>query len=699
VTYRIGIDVGGTFTDFLVVDMEGGRLVHKTPSIPADPARAVLEGLSEIAGGLGLEPASFAASIELIVHGTTVATNALLTRRGAVTGLLCTEGHRDVLPLRDGMREEPYNNRLPVPIPLVPRYRRIGIGERLDYAGREVRPLPDDQVREAAVTLGGQGVEAVAICFVHAATNPEHERRAAEIVREVLPGVHLTVSSELIPQLGLFDRTSTAVLNAYVAPIMTRYVSSLTSRLAAGGFTGLLLLMQSNGGVAAPAEVSARAVGSLLSGPASGPTAGLLVTAPLDFDHCITVDMGGTSFDAAVVKDGRPLVMTDGWVDRWRLALPMVDIHSIGAGGGSIAYVTSGGLLRVGPASAAADPGPACYGRGGRRATVTDADLLLGYLAPDSFLGGRMRLDRDAAKLAVEEDVAGPLGLDTLRAAAGVFQVVNVSMAAGIREITLGRGLDPRDFPLVVAGGAGPIHAAAIAAEMDIPVLVVPRESSILCAAGMLMCDFQHDYVRSRKALLDDLEPDELGSLWDQMRTEGLATLRREGLSADRAGFVPSLDLRYRRQWHELNVPVEPSFIDDPDRTAIEKAFHGRHEDLFGYATPGTSIEVMNVRLSVTGRTDTVGLPSLAGGTTDPAGALLGERAAWSQRESAMVSTPVYDGAQLGRGAQLAGPAIIELATTTVVLSERYRLMVDRLGSFVLYLPSHQREVRAAGSA
>jgi N-methylhydantoinase A len=693
-TFRIGVDVGGTFTDFLLVGDGGTRLAHKTGSTPSDPAIAVTTGLSEIAGALDRTPRAFLEQVELIVHGTTVSTNALLTRRGARSGLLCTTGFRDVLPLRDGRREEPYNNRLPVPVPLVPRYVRIGVAGRMDYEGHEVLPLDEDQVVEAAELFRREGVEAVSVCLLHSPANDAHERRAAEILRQLLPAVDVTVSSELLPQVGVFDRTSTTVLNAYVAPIITRYIESLTTRLRGAGFSGVLLLMQANGGLATPPEYARRAVLSLLSGPAAGPVAGAAVLSPLGMRDCITVDMGGTSFESSVVVDGQGLLMTDGWVDRWRLAFPMVDIHTIGAGGGSVAYVTEGGLLRVGPYSAGADPGPACYGQGGERATVTDADMVLGYVDPATFLGGRMSLDVGAAEKAIRLDVADPLGLDLLEAAAGVFDVVNVNMSAGIREVTLNRGIDPRDLPLVVAGGAGPLHAASIAAEMGIPIVVVPRESSILCASGMLLSDFRHDFVRSRRVLFDDLDPQELARMWEGMVEEGRATLLGEGIAEAALSFAPSLDLRYRRQWYELNVPLDPAALERPDLDEIAGAFHRLHELRFGYSTPGGRVELINVRLSAFGRTERPAQPELPRGATRAAEAI-GERRAWSPRARGLVPTAVHDGAALGPGARLDGPAIVELTNTTIVVPDGFGLVVDSAGSFVLFAAEREEELLA----
>ncbi|MFZ2173497.1 MAG: hydantoinase/oxoprolinase family protein [Rhodococcus sp. (in: high G+C Gram-positive bacteria)] len=680
---RIGVDVGGTFTDFLVVHADGTRMVHKTSSIPSDPSTAVTQGLKEIAERRGETLTELLAQVHTIVHGTTVTTNALLTRNGAKTGLLATEGFRDVLQMRDGTREDAYDNRLTPPAPLVPRALRRPVAGRIDYAGQEVEALDADDVRAAAELFREQGVESVAISFMHSHANEEHERQAADILAAELPGVYLTRSSELLPQVRYYDRTSTAVLNSYAGPIITRYLRVLTEALDAAGFTGILLLMQSNGGVATPDELARRAALSLLSGPASGPTAGLLEVAPHGWDRCLTVDMGGTSFDAAVVNDGRPLVMTDGQIDRGRIALPMVDIHTIGAGGGSIAYVDEGGLLRVGPESAGAVPGPACYGRGGTRATVTDADVVLGYVDPSSFLGGDIPLDREASIAAITRDVAGPLGISVEEAAAGIYDVVNVSMAAGVREITVRRGLDARDFPIVVAGGAGPVHAAAIARELEIPVLVTPRESSIFCAAGMLVCDFKHDFVQSHKTELALIDTEELRGNWHDMAMRGRKILAEEGVSDTEVALQPSLDMRYRGQWYEINVPLDAVLLESVDPAEVAEHFHALHDTLFGYRSPDMPIDVLNIRLSVVGTTPK---PRLDGAVipVESGTGQIGSRQIWSVLHRRMVEAGVYDGHALGVGAQLQGPAIIELGTSSVVVPDEFAVEVDDRGSFVL---------------
>jgi N-methylhydantoinase A len=676
-SYRIGIDVGGTFTDFLLVG-DDVRLVHKTSSTPDDPSRGFVTGLAEIAGRLDLTLEGIVARLDLIVHGTTVATNAVLTHSGARTGLLVTEGFRDTLALRDGTREDPYDNRLPPPNPLVPRYVRLPVGGRIDYKGDELAPLATGDVCAAIGTFAAEGVEAVAISFMHSPTEPGHERRARDLVAELLPEAYVTASSDLLPQVRYYDRTSTTVLNAYVGPVISRYLSALTSRLEELAFGGTLLMMQSNGGVATPAEISERAALALQSGPAAGPTAGLRQLAPHGVWDCITVDMGGTSFDAALVSDGEPLVMVDGVVDRWRLALPMIDIHTIGAGGGSIAWLDEGGLLHVGPQSAGAQPGPACYGRGGTQPTVTDADLVLGYLGEESFEHGGMRLDRDAAVRALEP-LAAALGLGVEDAAAGVYDLVNVTMATGVRDVSVRRGLDPRDFPLVVAGGAGPLHAAAIARELDVGALLVPRESSIFCAEGMLLSDFKHDYVRAYKTPLADADPVQLHVLFEQMIAAGRDTLAGEGVTGEAVELRASLDLRYVGQWHELTVAVDlPLDVD-----AAAAAFHAEHDQLFGHASHGAPVEVLAVRVSALGRTEK---PEIVSGPDDvEADARRGERPVWDPVERALEPTPVWDGRKLSVSSTLAGPAIVELASTTIVVPRGFTLDVEAYGAFAVH--------------
>jgi N-methylhydantoinase A len=434
------------------------------------------------------------------------------------------------------VREEQYNNRYVNVAPLVPRYLRSGVGGRLDRDGRELAPLAQEEIRQAIALFKSERVEAVSICFMNAFANPAHERAAAAIVRREMPEAYLTVSTDLLPAVRFYDRVSTTALNSYVGPKLDRYLTQLVERLAGIGFGGVLLIMQSNGGVMTPDVARSQAALTLLSGPAGGPAAGLYHARAHRRNQCITVDMGGTSFEASLAVDG-PALVNEGEIARHRIALPMLGIHTIGAGGGSIGWIDEGGLLRMGPQSAGAAPGPACYGYGGELPTTTDANVVLGYLDPDYFAGGRMRLDAAAARTAIERHIARPLGMTVEQAAAGMYRVACNNMAQGVREISIKRGFDPREFPLIVAGGAGPIHACEIARELDIPLQIVPRESSVLCALGMLLSDLKHDFVRTFVARLADVDWVRLEALIDGMVALGERQLADERIAAALRGF------------------------------------------------------------------------------------------------------------------------------------------------------------------
>lgn len=686
--YRIGIDVGGTFTDFLLVGEDGVAEVHKTSSTPWDPSEGVITGLREYAESKNKSLHEFIAEVELIVHGTTVTTNAVLTGNTVRTGLLTTEGFRDILEMRRGWREELYDNKLTPPKPLVPRDLRLPVKERVDYRGQVVTPVDSASLAAAVEALRNQKVNAVAVCFMHSYVNPEHERQAAALLEQELPGAYLTLSSDLLPQVRIYERVSTAVLNSAVGPILKNYLTSLTRNLKEIGFEGVLLIMQSNGGVATPEATSQRPAMTLLSGPAAGPVAGITIASVQGYNDCITVDMGGTSFDAAMVQDRVPFLTNEGWINRQRLALPMLDIHTIGAGGGSIGWIDEGGLLRMGPQSAGAQPGPACYGRGGTLPTCTDANVVLGYLNPDYFLGGRMKLDYEAAYRAIEEHIAKPLGLSVEQAAGGMYQVINVNMAAGIREISVKRGLDPRDYPLVVAGGAGPIHAASIALELEIPVVMVPRESSIFCASGMLRSDLKHDYVRTYSSLLSKADPDHIRQLVNEMSDEGSRVLRSEGVAEDRLRLSYAVDMRYLGQHNEITVDVSYHSLEHFDPAHLADLFHKTHDALYGYslAELGTEVEILNLRTTAVGITEKPEPKHVEYQGEDASRHLKGERRVWLPQAREFGMVPVYDGDAMGYGNRVEGPALIEQITTTIFVPSAYNLVVDRWGTFSLYL-------------
>jgi N-methylhydantoinase A len=696
---KIGIDVGGTFTDFVLARPGEPPRIHKTLSTPADPSIAVIEGLRQLAEALDppLPVRDFVRGIHTIVHGTTVATNATLTGTGARCGLLTTEGVRDALEMRRGIREEQYNNRYTNVAPLVPRARRIGVRGRLDRDGAEIEPLDLGAVRAALADWRRDGVQAVAVCFMNSFANPAHERAAADVVRAEWPQAWLSVSSELLPSIRFYDRVSTTVLNAYVGPKLGTYLDQLVDRLAGVGFGGLLLIMQSNGGVITPQAARDKAALTLLSGPAGGPGAGLYYVRAHGQDRCITTDMGGTSFEASVAV-GAPMLKNDGEIARRRIALPMLDIHTIGAGGGSIGWLDEGGLLRMGPQSAGADPGPACYGRGGQLPTTTDANLVLGYLDPGYFAGGRLRLDAAAARRAIDEHIARPMGLSVERAAAGMYRVACNNMAQGVREVTIKRGFDPRDFPLIPGGGAGPIHGCLICSELGVPLQVVPREASVLCAFGMLMGELKHDFVRTFVARLEGIDWPRLQALVGAMVDEGDALLASERVAAGGRRFDLRLDCRYLKQYHEVSVAVPRALVEQRDAAGIARAFHDEHRRLYGYTleAEASPVEIINVRLQAVGGTEPPALARAARGGADPSGALKGRRSVYIPERDAFAETPVYDGHRLHCGQRIAGPALIEQQTTAIFVSDGYDGVVDPLGSFVLFAKGREDLVASA---
>jgi len=694
-TYKIGIDVGGTFTDFILAFEDGSSKIYKILSTPEDPSIATMSGLKEMAADLDLSLQEFLNDVVVIVHGTTVTTNAVLTYSGAKTALLTTKGLRDTLEMRRGVREEQYNNRFKNVEPLVERYLRLPIEERLDYSGKVMTPLNIGDVDHAVDFMIGEDVAAVAVCFMNSFANNRHEEEVAKIVSSKMPAVYLTVSSRLLPSVRFYDRVSTTVLNSYVGPILRRYLRSLVCKLRQAQYSGILLIMQSNGGVISPDPAIERAATTLLSGPAGGPVAGVEYASIQGYKDCITVDMGGTSFDASLVKDRTPMVTTSGGINRLKLALPMLNVVTIGAGGGSIGWIDEGGLLKMGPQSAGANPGPACYGHGGKLPTCTDADLVLGYLDKDFFAGGRIPLDLEKARKAVEKHIAKPLKLDLYEAAAGMYNVINVNMAAAIREVSIKQGYDPRDFPLVVAGGAGPNHACMFALELEIPVMIIPKESSIFCAAGMLRSDLKHDFVRTCVTLLKDADPVMPKQIFGEMQSEGVKLLRSEKIPQDRIQYRYSLDLRYVKQYHEVNVEITAEELKQSNFDVIAGRFHQQHKNLYGYCLEDevTPVELINLRLMCIGKTQKPKFQQENYNGTDPSAALKKSRTIFLPQQKSFQEVDVFDGLMLKCGNRISGPAIIEQVNTTAFVTSEYNLVVDRYGSCTMYLKSKEEEV------
>jgi N-methylhydantoinase A len=671
--YRIGIDVGGTFTDLVAVDDFGKTTLAKVPSTPADPSIGVLDGLQLLAETLGLDRSALLAETERIVHGTTVATNALIEHRGAKAGLLTTEGHRDVIEMREGLKDDRYNLRLPPPDQLVPRKLRLGVRERLRADGREELPLDHASLEGATAALERERVDAVAVCYLHSWRDPSHERATREALLRALPGAYVTLSSDVLRQIKEFERVSTTVVNAYVGPVLSRYLAELERRLTEAGYAGPTLIIQSHGGVASIDESGRLAAGAVLSGPAGGVAGSVYAARLIDEGNLIPFDMGGTSTDISLIVEGRPSLAASRRVAGHTIALSSLDIASIGAGGGSIARVDAGGILHVGPESAGAIPGPACYGSGGRAATVTDANLVLGYLDPESFLGGRRVLDRDAAEAAVD-DIARALGVDRVSAARGIHRVVNTTMAEGVRLVSVRRGVDPRRFALLAFGGASGLHATDIAQQLDLKRVVVPRVAAVLSAWGMLATDLRFEIARSHIGDTKTLDGEALKRLFEEMEAEGFARLRTSFDGPART--MRSVDMRYGEQVFEITVGLDG--VDwsqaDPLPQVVER-FHHRHEELYTYSLPEQETVLVNARVAVAGIL--AALPQERALPAAPPSAPRSERRIYLD---AWLSAPVYDFDALAAGQQITGPGIVEGAMTTVLLRPGESAAVTPLG-------------------
>jgi N-methylhydantoinase A len=694
-SFKLGVDVGGTFIDLALADQTGQCRLYKTLSDPNDLAGALLAGLESAAREQNLSLSQLLQQTGLIVHGSTVATNALLTKTGAKTALVTTQGFRDVLNMRRGLRANLYDPKQSPPVPLIPRHLIFPIEERTDSEGSELIEIREDALQRLSAAIMASGAESVAVCFLFAFLDSSHEQVVGASLKKLIPQPHVSLSSEILPEVRLYERVSTTAVNAYVTPILARYLESLESRLKQAGFTGKLLIMQSNGGVAS-CEVGKRlGVGSILSGPAAAPVAAIRYGSLYDLSNVITVDMGGTSFDVCLIKNGAVEVTKEMEIDGYRIALPLVAVHTIGAGGGSIVKVDARGLLQVGPESAGASPGPVCYGRGGERPTVTDADLLIGYLDAKRFWGGRLALDKAAAHDVFRRQVAARLNMDVARAAYGAFQVVNANMVDAIREVSVRRGHDPRQFLLVAAGGAGPIHASAIARELSMPLVLIPRDASVMCAVGQLLSDLRHDFVRSYLTAVDKLDPDRASGLIAEMRALALDTLHSEGIAQEKINLLLSADVRYSGQFSEVEVPLESDALTSKTIDRLVSEFHRRHDALNGYRMPSAPVEIVNLRVVGTGVVAKPAVASDGRRAGQLSAALIGDRQAFF--ENGCTEVPVYNGLQLPARSHISGPAIVEQSTTSVVVEPGYQLTCDDFGNYLIHREAVSLEASLAG--
>ncbi|MBI3000116.1 MAG: hydantoinase/oxoprolinase family protein [Deltaproteobacteria bacterium] len=697
---RLCIDTGGTFTDCLVLGESGALRQFKASTTPDAPERGLLDAVNKAARAYGLGLREFLGQVELLVLGTTLATNAVLTKRGARTGMITTKNFRDIIEIRRGIRgienRNMYNQVLPPYKPLVPRYMRRGVEERTLANGEVLTPLNEQECREAAAFLGKLGVGALAIGFLHCYANPTNERRAAEICREVLPNVYITTSHEILPVWREFERFSTTVVSAYVGPIIERFLTKLDTRLREEGFTGQLLVVTSNSLVQTIEECVRQAVFALNSGPAAAPTGAIEIGSRVGERDLVSVDMGGTSFDVGLIRNAEVPTTTENWVGEERVATKMVDVHSVGAGGGSIAWIDLLGVLRVGPQSAGADPGPACYGKGNEQPTVTDADVVLGYVPTDYFLGGEMTLDCNLAEQAVAR-LAEKLGLGLVETASSIFTTVNATMANQIHELSTMRGHDLRELTLVAGGGAGPVHAAFLARQLGIRKVIVPPVAALYSAYGMTAMDLGRDYARSYVVRLGLLDSANIDRLYWAMEEEALANFAGPGVSADQVVLSRSCELRYNRQFHELEVPVRSGPVEAELVNEIVDTFHKRHEASYKFSMPGQDIEFLTFRVKALVPHAPVQPQILQRGDSDASALVKRRRSCWFDNQE--MDTPVYDGDRLLAGNQLVGPAIVEERTTTVVIPPGFMGEVDEYKNYLLHAGVPTQRGSAGGLA
>lgn len=679
---RIAIDVGGTFVDCLVADELGELRAFKSPSTPPDFALGVLNSLELAARGYGVSLSEFLGTVEVLIHGSTVATNAIATRQGAPTGMITTKNFRDIYELRRGIRLGSIGNLFVPPYePLVPRYLRVGVEERTLYTGEVLVSLNEEELAGAMESLVREGVESVAICFLHSYANPLNERRALEICSDRYDKVHAVASHEALPVWREYERFSTTVLSAYVGPIVQSYLRSLEQRLRDAGFSGALFIVAASSLTQSVEYCLRRAVHMIGSGPAAAPTAAVYFGSQSGKLNLISYDVGGTTADICVIWNGHIPTTTEKWIGDERLALKTIDVDSFGAGGGSIARLDRLGVLQVGPESAGAKPGPASYGQGGEEPTVTDAALILGYIPHDYFLGGQVPLYEDLARKAVGK-LAEKMGVAVEEAAAAIFATANNIMAQHVSTLTTKRGCDPRDFVLVAGGGAGPPNCLWLAEELGIATVVVPRLAALYSAFGMHTMDMGWEYSRSFVVSADKIDLEKLNLLYSEMESEGIVGLRRLRVTTENVTLIRSADMRYDGQYHEIEVGLPGGKLTQREIKDAADAFHRRHEELHAFSIPEQDAEFLTFHLRVAKHQPEIKLRGAGTGSHDPSAALKRRRRCWFAGK--WVDTPIYEGARLKGGNVIPGPAIIEEPTTTVVIREGFRCTTDQFGYYVL---------------
>jgi N-methylhydantoinase A len=692
--YRAGVDIGGTFTDLLLLDEQTGEMIiGKILTTPGDPSLAVIQGLQALLAERRLDPAA----VSTTIHGTTLITNAIIERKGSKTGLITTQGFRDALEIGREKRYDIYDIFLENPQPLVPRALRREVAERLDETGRVLVPLNRMEVFDVVQDLLRAGVEALAVVLLHSFRNPAHERIIREVVESEFPSLMLSLSSDVMPEIREFERTSTTVANVYVKPIARRYLHKLRGEVQQLGFRGDLYIMLSNGGITTCETASEYPIRLIESGPAAGALAASFYSQLKGLDHVISFDMGGTTAKICVIDQGQPMVTTEFEVARvYRfkkgsglpVKVPVIEMIEIGAGGGSIARIDELGLLKVGPDSAGADPGPACYELGGSEPTVTDADLVLGYLDPQYFLGGKMQLDRARAEEAIRKRVAEPLGVDLTRAAWGMHDVVNENMVNAARIHLVERGRDQRRYSLIAFGGAGPVHAYRVAEKLKLRQIVCPPAAGVASAFGFLVAPMAFDFVQTYLTTLPNSDFTHLNTIFEEMETRGRALLRQAGVPDAVMTVTRSADMRYLHQGFEINVPVAGEHLNPDDIPRLQASFDQEYERMYKRLNPNVDVEALNWRVIVAGPRPIIRMKQTDHQSPPIEAIRRGERPAYFPEASGYVNCPVYDRYQLAPGMVLRGPAIIEERESTVVVGPGARVEVDAYQNVVIWLPT-----------
>jgi len=679
---QLAIDIGGTFTDVVAREDET-VYTTKVPTTPEDLIRGVTNGIEEVVS----ETTGGRNDVDRFVHGTTAGTNAIIEHDGGTVGLLMTEGFRDTLAIGRQKREDMYDLFLDSQTPtfLAPRERRVGIPERVDSEGEVLTPLDEEAVLSATDRLISEyDVDAIGVCYLFSFLNDDHERRTAEVIAKHFPDVHVSLSSEINPKFREYERVVVTAFDAYLRPVIETYVSRMTDGLEEEGINCELQIMQSRGGITGAQLILDKPVGTVLSGPAAAVAGASEIGARANETDLITIDIGGTSSDVSLIENGSPHISSEGTVQQYPLRMQMVDISAIGSGGGSIAWLDEAGSLHVGPESAGADPGPACYGRGGTEPTVTDASVLLGYLNPEYFADGSLSLDPESAERAVRSSVAEPLEYDLLEAAKGIHEIVNTKMAQQLRLTTVQRGFDPRDFSLFAMGGAGPVHAGRLAEEMSVPRVIIPRTPGVLSASGLLSADIEHDHETTFVRTLSTADPAEIERLYNDLSDRGRRAMKREDVPLDDVEVTFEADMRYHGQSFEIELAL-PSVdeLTEDVLSDVRDAFHARHEEVYGHKNPDDPVEFVNLRIVNSYSPEQIDLPTSVGNGRLEEARKATRRAAFVG-ETDSFETPVYDRSRLPVNAEFDGPAIIEQSDTTTVVYPGQRCTVDERSNLIV---------------